>query len=127
MSQHQTKPSESQTPNTLDQSPNQSVQALPIMSALIVCMPIPQPGTPGALNFNRRNATSFLHQFHQLCHDHGYNKDEEIISHLTNYCDIWISDWMTSLTLFTMKDWNTFTKAVTKEFQDKDVDQLIHT
>lgn len=34
---------------------------------------------------------------------------------------------MTSLTLFTMKDWNVFTKAVTKEFQDKDIDQLIHT
>ena len=34
---------------------------------------------------------------------------------------------MTSLTLFTMKDWNAFTKAVIKEFQDKDVDQLIYT
>ena len=116
MSQHQTKPSESQTPNTSDQSPNQSVQALPIMSALIVCMPIPQPGTPGAPNFDRRNATSFLCQFHQLCCDHGYDKDEEIMNCLTNYCDIWISDWMTSLILFTMKDWNAFTKAITKEF-----------
>ena len=46
---------------------------------------------------------------------------------LTNYCNIQISDWMTSLTSFTMKDWNVFTKAVTKEFQDKDIDQLIHT
>ena len=61
MSQHQTKPSESQTPNTSDQSPNQSVQALPIMSALIICMPIPQSGMPGALNFDRRNTISFLH------------------------------------------------------------------
>ena len=26
-----------------------------------------------------------------------------------------------------MKDWNVFTKAITKEFWDKDVDQLIHT
>ena len=49
------------------------------------------------------------------------------MNRLTDYCDIWISDWMTSLTLFTMKDWNAFTKAVTKEFRDKDVDQLIHT
>ena len=64
MSQHQTKPSESWTPNTSDQSPNQSVQALPIMSAPIICISIPQPGMPGAPNFNRRNTTSFLHQFH---------------------------------------------------------------
>ena len=49
------------------------------------------------------------------------------MSCLTNYCDIWISDWMTSLISFTMKDWNAFTKTITKEFQDKDVDQLIHT
>ena len=34
---------------------------------------------------------------------------------------------MTSLTLFIIKDWNVFTKAVIKEFQDKDVDQLIYT
>ena len=127
MSQHRTKPSESRTPNTSDQSPNQSVQALPVMSAPIVRMPIPQPGTPGAPNFDGRNATSFLRRFHQLCRDHGYDKDEEIMSRLTDYCDIWIGDWMTSLTSFTMKDWNAFTKTVTKEFRDKDVDQLIHT
>ena len=46
---------------------------------------------------------------------------------LTDYYDIWISDWMTSLISFTMKDWNAFTKAITKEFWDKDVDQLIYT
>ena len=38
------------------------------------------------------------------------------MSCLTNYCNIWINDWMTSLILFIIKDWNVFTKAVTKEF-----------
>ena len=38
------------------------------------------------------------------------------MNHLTDYCNIWIGDWMTSLILFTMKDWNAFTKAITKEF-----------
>lgn len=49
------------------------------------------------------------------------------MNRLTDYCDIWIGDWMTSLISFTTKDWDAFSKAVTKEFQDKDMDQLIHT
>jgi hypothetical protein len=90
-------------------------------------MPLPTPGTPGALYFDGKDATLFLIRFKELCASHGILTDREVLSNVWNYTSIGNGQWMNGLESYVAGNWAAFCKDVQKEFRGSDSDQIIHT
>ena len=95
-------------------------------SAVRYMVPMPAPGSPGALHFDGHNITEFLERFEELCDEYGVAVEERWVK-LPRYCERPIAEFMKTSTSYVDRNWAAFGKEMRKEYKDKDAEQMTNS
>ena len=66
-------------------------------------VPMPAPGTQGALYFSRKNVSEFLDRWEDMCAEHRLD-EETRFRRLLRYCERGIGDYVKSIVEFKSRD-----------------------
>ncbi|KAJ5110151.1 hypothetical protein N7532_002796 [Penicillium argentinense] len=81
---------------------------------------MPDPGTPGAPLFNKKDARKFLRNFEKLCERRGISDPARQCELFADYCEDSIQSWVEYDPLWRSRDWEAFKDMLCDRYRDYD-------